>query len=299
MILVIVILFLIHSFIKAYRLVYKGSHPRKSKVMDLKYIPYKCRKFYFKSKDNLKISAIEYIPNQKPKGTIIACHYLGGSKISIYPYIESLLNANFTVVSFDYINHGESESRKGNKYTLENDIKRFIDKLKQLDIKGPYGTMGFSMGATLAICAKEITPEIAAVVVDSGPLIYVKEYFEHVLKTNKVRNPIIKLIFYFYYLYVIGFYRMSRKMKKRLKNMGDIPILMIHSKKDRVISYRNAEYVFNLLKSKNAKLISVPRAHHLTNRVILGKVYDEYIVEFFEKWLVNHEETKNNQDCIK
>lgn len=184
--LVVVIIYMIHNMIKGYRLVYEGSHPKKSHSINIDNIPYRYRKFSFQSQDNLKISAIEYIPYQKPKGTIIACHYLGGSKTSIYSYIEPLLKANYTVVSFDYINHGESESRRGNKYTLENDMRRFFQRLKELEIQGPYGTMGFSLGATMAISAIDISSEIAAVVVDSGPLIFVKEYFNHVFRSKKL-----------------------------------------------------------------------------------------------------------------
>lgn len=297
--LTVLIIYIIHNVIKGYQLVYEGSHPKRCHLINENNIPYGYRKFTFQSQDNLKMSAIEYIPNQKPKGTIMACHYLGGSKTSIYAYIEPLLKENYTVVSFDYINHGESESRRGNKYTLEDDMKRFFQKLKTLDIKGPYGVMGFSMGATVAISALDITSEIAAVMVDSGPLIFVKEYFNHVLRSKKVKEPIRRIVFLFYYLYVIGFYKMSRRMKKRLLSMDDIPILMIHSKRDRTISYRNAEYVYQTLNANKSKLITVQRAHHMTNRTILRKEYDDYVIQFFERWLVNDDKAKNHYNSIK
>ena len=281
------IYYISYNIIKGYKLVYEGSHPKKSKPINLRSIPYRCREFDFQSQDKLKISAIEYIPKQNPKGTIIACHYLGGSKTSIYTYIEPLLEAGYTVVSFDYPNHGESESRKGNKYTLEDDMKRFIQKLKALGIQGPYGTMGFSMGATIAISAVDVLPEIKAIVVDSGPLIFVRDYFEYVLKSKNITNKIERIVFLFFYLYIIGFYKMSRRMVKRLKKIKGIPILIIHSKKDKIISYKNARYAYDLVGSENSKLITVQKAHHLTNKIILGEEYNEAVLKFFEKWLVN------------
>lgn len=292
--LVLICSYIIYSIKKGYDLVYEGSHPKKSKLYSLESIPFKTNKFYFLSKDNITLSAIEYIPNQPSQGTILACHYLGGSKSSIYSYIEPLLYNGFTVVAFDYPNHGESMDRKGNKYTLEDDMKRFILTIKERGMKGPYGTMGFSMGATIALSATDYLPEIKAIIVDSGPLIFVYDYFNYVLKNKKVKNKIVKIVFLFFYLYVIGFYKMSKRMIKRFYRIKGRPILIIHSKKDKTISYKNAEYTYKLLKSKNAKLISVEKAHHLTNRIILGNVYDEMIVNFFKKWLVNNDKTKNN-----
>ena len=267
----------------------EGSHPKRSGSLDLNDIPYEVRKFDFLSKDGIRLSAIEYVTNQPPKGTILACHYLGGSKTSIYTYIEPLLARGFNVASFDYPNHGESDDRKGTRYSLEDDMRRFINKLKELDIKGPYGTFGFSMGASIALSATDYLPEIKAVVVDSGPLIYVRDYFLYVLSNKDVKNKIRRIVFLFIYLYIVGFYKMSRKMIRRLKTFDELPVLIIHSKKDRIISFKNAEFVYSLLQSKNAELIPVEKAHHLTNRVILGNVYDQKVLEFFEKWLIENE----------
>lgn len=292
-ILLLVLLYGINKMYKGCKLVYEGSHPKRSKSLDLAQIPFKTRRFSFLSKDNINISAIEYIPNQPPRGTIIACHYLGGSKTAIYSYIEPLLYKGFTVVSFDYPNHGESMDRRGNKYTLEDDMRRFIIKIKELGIQGPYGTMGFSMGATIAISATDHLPEIKAIMVDSGPLIFVRDYFIYVLKSKNVESKIMKMVFLFFYLYVIGFYKMSRNMIKRLRKIRGIPIIIIHSKNDKIISYKNAEYTYRLLKSKRTKLVPVERAHHLTNRVILGNVYDELVINFFEKWLIDDTKTEN------
>ncbi len=292
-ILTLIFLICINRIYKGYKLVYEGSHPKRSKGLDLGQIPFQTRRFSFLSKDNIEISAIEYIPNQFSRGTIIACHYLGGSKTAIYTYIEPLLYKGFTVVSFDYPNHGESMDRRGNKYTLEDDMGRFVIKIKELGIKGPYGTMGFSMGATIAISATDHLPEIKAIMVDSGPLIFVQDYFMYVLKNKNVKSKVIKIVFLFFYLYVIGFYKMSRNMIKRLRKLRGKPILIIHGKKDKTISYKNAEYTYKLLKSKRTKLVPVERAHHLTNRVILGNVYDKLVINFFEKWLMNDNKTEN------
>jgi alpha-beta hydrolase superfamily lysophospholipase len=253
-------------------------------------IPYNYRKFYFESRDKTKLCGIEYIPNQKPKGTIIGCHYLGGSKTSIYSYIEPLLKNGFRVVSFDYPNHGESMDRKGNKYTLEDDMHRFLLKIKELEIEGPYAAYGLSMGATIAISATDYLKDMKAIVVDSGPLIFVKDYFIYVLNNKKIKNKFTRVIYVFLYLHIIGFFRMSKRMKKRINKLA-IPILIIHGRRDKTISYRNAEYLNTHWSSLDSKLITVEKGYHLTNRVLLGEVYDKLVVDFFEKFIINDSNT--------
>ena len=287
----VLILIYIFLFLKrTYGLVHDTSHPARANSLIPEDIPYRYHLFRFKSKKKLTLSAIEYVPNQASKGTIIAFHYLGGSKTAIYPYIESLLDAGFTVVSFDYPNHGESESQKGNKYTLEDDMEIFLKVIKERGIQGPYGTFGFSMGATLAFSAADCLPELKAIAIDSGPLIYVRDYFCYVLQNKRIKNRLVRIAFLFIYLHIIGFYRMSRKMVKRLKKMKGLPVLMFHSKKDNIISYKNAVYAYDQIKSDRVEFISVDRSHHMTNRVLLGKAYDEKVREFFKKWLVENEE---------
>lgn len=275
---------------KTYWLIHDTSHPPRSNSELPENMPFRYRLFCFRSSRKLTLQAIEYIPNQPPKGTVLAFHYLGGSKTAIYPYIEGLLKAGFTIVSFDYPNHGESEAQRRNRYTLEDDMKLFLKEVQKRGIQGPYGTFGFSMGATLAFSAADCLPELKAIAIDSGPLIYVKDYFQYVLRNKNIKNKLTRIVFLFFYLHIIGFYRMSRRMVKRLKRLRGLPVLMFHSKKDNIISYKNAVYAYDQIKSDRVEFISVDRSHHMTNRVLLGKAYDEKVREFFKKWLVENEE---------
>lgn len=283
---VTVIAYILVQVRKGWKLVDTINHPKRSAFMSLEEISYDVELFSFNTSDKIRLSAIKYKPNTKSKGTIIACHYLGGSKYSIYSFIEPLLEHGFTILSFDYPNHGESMDRKNSRYMIEDDMKQFIDELKRKGIQGPYGTFGFSMGAISAI---DNHPEIKAIVTDSGPLLFVKDYFLYVLRNKQINNIIIKISFLFIYLYVVGFKKMSRRMIKRLKSMSDVPVMMIHSKKDRIIPYKNVLYAKELLNSDLVKIIPVENAHHLTNRIVLGKLYDDLVIEFFEKWLVSDE----------
>ena len=58
-----------------------GHPPRNTKGIENEE-EFKTEEFTFHS-NGLRLSAIKYYPNTESKGTIIACHYLGGSKYSI------------------------------------------------------------------------------------------------------------------------------------------------------------------------------------------------------------------------
>lgn len=286
---------------KAYCLAYENCHPKRAVVSKLEEIPYRRNKFSFVSKSGITLSAAEWLPNKEIKGTVIACHYLGGSKNVIYPYIEPLLKEGFRVTAFDYPNHGESMDQKGLRYELEDDMILFLSRIKQKGINGPYAVIGLSMGASLALSTAGLCDEVMAVVVDSGPLIFVKEYVDYVLQTKKVKNRIEKSAFTFFYLYAVGFQKMSQKLLQRLEHYANLPILMIHGKKDHTISPRNTEYLYGHLSTESAKRIIVEGAHHLTNRVLLGTKYDEMIVDFIKKnlWEKTYEEVQNSENISR
>lgn len=282
----IIFFYISYRFYKAYCLAYENCHPRRTIGKKFEKIPYKTKSFSFTSKDNILINAIEWIPNVEIRGTVIACHYLGGSKNVLYTYIEPLLREGYRVTAFDYVNHGDSMDRKSLRFNLEDDMKNFICKLKELGINGPYATIGFSMGASIALSTSVLCEDVKAVVVDSGPLIFPKEYVAYVLHNKRVSNPIDKLIFKFLFMYVVGFGKMSRKMKKDIKRYYKIPILIIHGKNDHIISIHNTEFLFQQLDHLKSKRIVVDKSYHLTNKLLLGNQYNQLIIEFLNRHLL-------------
>ena len=286
--------FAVRSAVRGYRLVKETGHPKRAAPAEMRNIPWRTRCFHFSSGDGLPLAAIQYFPRGEAKGTIIACHYLGGSKTSVYSYIEPLLKAGYTIAAFDYPNHGGSGDRRGIRYSLEDDMKRFVCRIREIGLPEPYGTIGFSMGATIAFSAADNLPELRAVVVDSGPMIFVRDYFRYVLNNKQVRNPLERSVFLFLYLHVVGFSRMQKRTVERLKRMRALPTMLIHSKTDRIIPYRDAVYAHSLLNPETAELITVEKAHHLTNRVVMGETYDALVVGFFDRWMSGEEAANPN-----
>lgn len=268
---------------KVYKSVYELTHPVKYKYDSHLKIPYTYRKFEFLTRDGIKLMGIDYQPKTACKGTILVCHFLGGSKEAILMFVDLLLMNGYRVLSFDNRNHGESETHKGIKYSLIIDFTAFYDKVKNMGVKGPFGAMGFSMGASLSLWALDRYNDIQAVITDSGPLLYVKKYFNYVLDNKKIVNPIRRAIFLFVFLHYVGFSKMAKKTIQLLQRLKGKPVLLIHGEKDHIISIDNAQFAYELLKSSAASIWCVPRSRHLTNKHLMPKEYDERIVEFFDK----------------
>ncbi len=289
MIIILILVFLcvlagfIYYVIKSYKSVFELTHPAKRKYNMLSRIPYTYKKFEFITRDGVKLAGIDYQPKTACRGTILVCHFLGGSKEAILTFVDSLVANGYRVLSFDNRNHGESETYKGIRASLQTDFTAFYKKIKSMGIEGPFGIMGFSMGASLALWAMSKYSDIQAVITDSGPLLYVKRYFNYVLDDKKITNPIRRAIFLFIFLHYVGFSRMAKKTVKLLNEIKGKPVLLIHGEKDNIITIDNAKLAYGLLKSDKACLWCVPRSRHLTNKPLNTKEYDERIVEFFNK----------------
>ena len=275
----------IYSLIKAYVHVYSLSRPAIKKRTLNPNIPVSIHKFYFISQTKIKLSAIEYLPTIKPRGTIIAFHYLGGSKESIFRYVDYLIEEGFRVISFDFPNHGESEVQKIVKFTLDKDAVSFMQKIKEMGINGPYGVIGLSMGATPALMILEQYPEIKAAVIDSGPLIYVNEYFDYVLKIKGIKNPLCCFFFKVLYLYCAGFKRMSKETRNCLSKLCTKPIMFIHGEKDTTIPINNSLKALELLRSDKAFYWCEPNARHLTALSQNEQEYRKRVIEFFNRYM--------------
>jgi alpha-beta hydrolase superfamily lysophospholipase len=281
---ILIFVFVLVGFIyytaKSYKSVFELTHPAKYKY-DLRLkIPYTYKKFEFMTRDGIKLAGIDYQPKTACIGIILVCHFLGGSKEAILMFIDSLLMNGYRVLSFDNRNHGESETYKGVKISLQTDFSVFYEKIKSMKVEGPFGIMGFSMGASQALWAINKYSDIQAAITDGGPLLYVKKYFNYVLDDKKIQNPIRRSVFLFIFLHYVGFARMAKKLKGK-------PVLLIHGEKDNIITIDNPKLAYELLKSSEASIWCVPRSRHLTNKHLKPKEYDERIVEFFNKNIAN------------
>ena len=122
LLILIAITYCLSSTFKAYKSVYELTHPVKYQYDNRLRIPYTYKKFEFMTRDGVKLAGVDYQPKTACRGTILACHFLGGSKKAILMFVDSLLMSGYRILSFDNRNHGESDTIKEVKASSQIDF---------------------------------------------------------------------------------------------------------------------------------------------------------------------------------
>src|SRR3989344_8875564 len=119
----------------------------------------------FETSDGLKLKGW-FLPSNKSNDTIIVMHGYPTNKADVLPFSMFLLK-KFNVLLFDFRSFGESEgSYTTAGYKEVKDLEAAVEYLKsRKDVKN-IGALGFSLGGSVAIMAKN--DNIKAVVADSA-----------------------------------------------------------------------------------------------------------------------------------
>ncbi|MDD4270565.1 MAG: alpha/beta fold hydrolase [Pirellulales bacterium] len=112
---------------------------------------------------------------ESSRGTILYSHEMNGDRWNALPYVEHLRGAGFDVFTFDYRNHGRSESVSGGDPAPEVTHADMADltaavrlATRHADMAGrPVGVIGVSKGAAIALRTAAEEPLIRALVLDS------------------------------------------------------------------------------------------------------------------------------------
>lgn len=277
----------VFSWAKAYSLAYSISHPKRCTFEPLFKGALSSRKFEFTTEDRVTLTGIEALPEGEVKGTVIVCHYLGGSKEMAVSFSDFLLLNGFRLLSFDFRNHGESRQHKSIVFGFDKDFKAFFTEVKKMFPDEYYGVLGFSIGSNVALLGMDLYKEIRAVIIDSGPLLYSKNYFCYVLDDKKIRNPLCRIMFLWMYLNYAGFNKLAEKTRNILKRAKGKPVMIIQGDKDHIIPADNAKSAFEAVRSGAAELWLIPNSRHLTNRVVAKNEYQKRILEFFSSNIIS------------
>lgn len=217
-------------------------------------------KFYFPKKDWIEVSvpySEEFIPvntdtihtaffksTAKPKATIMFFHGAGGN-ISTYMYmIEPLLENGYQVYAVDFRGYGKSTG-KSTHINIKEDVRVVYSKMKmQEKIRGTkLIVMGASLGCQIATyIANDKQYEVAALILDGG--------FASFADVAKLYAP--KEV-HSYIDMALGKMYPSKEVIKEIENM---PKLIIHGENDKSIPMSQSEIVFKNAKEPKAFFIS-------------------------------------------
>lgn len=229
----------------------------------------------FKTDDNVTLVGW-FIPHPSATKAIILLHGYPADKGDILPTL-AFLNKKYNLFLFDFRYLGRSEgaySTAGAKETK--DLLAAIKFLKGRGIE-EVGLWGFSLGGAVAIMASPNTPQIKAIVSESSYAsldLMVRELY---------RIPILKYPFvYFTSLWAKLFLSIDLKKISPAESARNlrIPILLIHSKNDDVIPFKNALLIQEALKENTSA------EFWFEENLVHGQFGDEYqkrIEDFFAR----------------
>lgn len=233
----------------------------------------------FHTKNNILIDGW-FIPssNQKAK-TLIFLHGYPADKGNILPTM-TFLHKSYNLLFFDFRYFGKS----GGYYSTigKNEVLDLLAAIQYLHSRGinEVGVWGFSLGGAVALMAANQAPEIKAIIADSS---YARldwmtyEYY----KIPLLKYPLAELTRFWGWLF-LGF-DIKKVSPARSAEELKIPILLIHSQKDNVVSFQHALLLQTALHNN-------PRVKTIfTNDTLHGEIrenYPEIIKKFFDDNLI-------------
>jgi len=201
--------------------------------------------FFVKTEDGLNISACE-VAVDTPKVVIICLSGIHNpSATGYFGHARLFKEHNYATILLDMRAHGESDGNKiylGYKEWL--DVKAIVQYIKEKPLyqNVPVVILGLSMGAATAINAIGEIPEIDGLISLSAYASWEDVFYDNMSASVPkiiagIEKPFVSLVTFFKY----GAVSCSIKPKKEITKLGDRPALLMHSKDDSQVPYKNFE----------------------------------------------------------
>ncbi len=268
------------------------------------------------AKDGKELKFYSWLPDQKINAAIGIIHGLGEHSNRYNDFAKYFCDKGFGIYSIDLRGHGLSEGKRGhinNFNTLLDDSEEMFIQIRKRNLNIPMIMFGHSLGGCIALnylCQKK-SKEIELAIISSPWLKTVIEPPKFLLLIQKLLSklfPSLTLnnrlnpkdlskdtsIVENYIKDPLVHGRISIKMFSEVNksirkietesNRIDIPILLIHGKKDKIISYKGTENVAKKIKYSNLKLwekvFHEPHNDYEKNQIL--KYYFNFINKIFK-----------------
>lgn len=213
--------------------------------------------------------------------TIILLHGYPMDKGNLL-YWSSFLHDDHNLLFFDFRYFGQSEGKLTTIGFYErNDVLAAINYLQTKGTKS-IGLMGFSMGAAVALLTLEKTEDVKAVVSDSAYAdidLISRVYYGDFSILKYALMPLTKMAARL----VLGINPDEISPEDKIKNIK-LPILLIHSKEDKLVTIENAQRLKEALAfNDKAEFWFIPSGIHGYLAAETQKEYETRILNFFKK----------------
>jgi alpha-beta hydrolase superfamily lysophospholipase len=226
--------------------------------------------------ENVSLHVWRFKSKQQRKGVVIQFHGNAENMTSHYISAAWLLNYGYDLVTFDYRGYGKSGGVPSFPTVVNDSIKvlEFVDKLYENE-KPQIIVYGQSLGSIIAANTVRYTKTKVDQVMFEGAIYSLNQVSADVLS----RHWLTWLFQPMGHVLVSGKYN----FKKIAKDFPKIPVLLLHSKADPIIPYRQSERIYKALTTtdKCLKLVEEPEHTNIGN-LAKGK-YRQDILNFIEQ----------------
>lgn len=229
----------------------------------------------FRTSDGVKLAGWYIASNPSPKA-IILLHGYPADKGDILPAL-SFLSKKYNLLLFDFRYLGQSEGTYSGAGAKEvEDLFAAIRFLKSRGIE-EFGIWGFSLGGAVALMAAQKAPEIKAIVSESS-YASLDRMAPELYRIPLLKYPLAFLTGVWAKLF-LGIDLKTISPAESAKQLT-IPVLLVHSKNDEVIPFKNALLIQDALRDN-------PKAEFWFEENLfhgqLGGERQKRIEAFFEK----------------
>ena len=234
----------------------------------------------FPSRDGLTLRGW-LMEGEETKPTLIFGHGLFRSRREGLERGAALNKRGFSVLLFDFRNHGESGEKLTSLGFLERlDVLGAYDFLKEKKGKQQFVLLGVSMGAVAVIhAAGDFHQNVVAIIADSP--------FQSLNTTIAHHTRMLSLpAFPFAQVFVWNFTRITQYTAEDLntleavRGLEEIPILLIYGKEDRRMPPPGRKNILDAIPSAKKKLVLFEDASHGAAYRVNPELYVDTVVEF-------------------
>jgi hypothetical protein len=215
---------------------------------------------------------------------ILFVHGWNGRGVNLAYFFKALIDAGYSVITYDAPAHGESDGQFTNYFELTDTVRAFFDPSLGFDIQG---IIAYSIGASAAInCISKEKLSIDTVLI--APALKLKEilfnHFNHHGVPKTVYQNLISDLerSYGYDLQQDNPYDLAKTIAAKM--------LIVHDKDDRTIPYMDSKII-----SENKDNVDLHTTEGLGHKRILG---DKAVVDFITSYIFNGQ-LRSDEELIK
>lgn len=228
-----------------------------------------------------------YIPAAGARSTILLCPGYRRSLSDLLVTCHHLLKAGHNVLAFEFYGHGlPTGSVLTLGYRELEDVFGAVTYARRRAPTARLGAMGYSMGAATVIMAAARTPQIEAIVADSGFATQWSAVELAVRRTLQVPLPgwVMRVLYQVAdrLLWLrAGYHFRQVEPAREIGQIAPRPLLLIHGLSDSIVAPFDAQRLYEAA-AEPKELWLIPACEHLRGYVVKPAVYAAKVTAFFE-----------------